>query len=351
MLHQHDGKVVVLAPYARDAQSVVDVLAGQGIVAEAVTSLADLVARLDETLGAVLMTEEALAQSDWSQLIDAAMAQPSWSAYPFILLIGQKRAFAQTEAVYSVLPAEITNVMVLERPMGSATLLSAVRWALAGRRRQYVTRDHLDQLERNSEQQRLMTRELAHRVKNTIAVLQSIVTQTMRPFPEMDEVKSLIVERFSALSRAHDLLLGTDFKAADFRDLVDRQLSVHQGHFRVQGPSIRLSPQASLSFALVLHELATNSIKYGSLKIPGGTVDISWSIGGGAPSTFAFRWRERGGPETSEPTQAGFGTRLIKSTLAGLGTVDFLYPREGFELAFAGELRELTHSVVPAFDG
>lgn len=349
MLHQHDGKIVVLAPFARDAQSLVSVLDGQGILTDVVTSLAELVSRLDENLGAVLMTEEALSQPDWSALIEAALAQPSWSAYPFILLIGHKRVFAQSEAVYSILPSEITNVMVLERPMGSATLISAVRWALAGRRRQFVTRDHLDELERNSEQQRLMTRELAHRVKNTIAVLQSIVTQTMRPFPEMEAVKDVIAERFSALSRAHDLLLGTDFKAADFRDLVDRQLSVHQGHFRTEGPSLRLSPQASLSFALVLHELATNSIKYGSLKSPAGRVEISWSHDANDTPMFSFRWRERGGPETTEPQRTGFGTRLIRSTLSSLGTVDFLYPSSGFELAFSGELRGLTHSVVPSF--
>ena len=86
--------------------------------------------------------------------------------------------------------------------MGSATLLSAVRWALGGRQRQFTTRDHLAELQRNAVQQQLMTRELAHRVKNTISVLQSIVTQTMRPYPATADLRDLLVERFAALARA-----------------------------------------------------------------------------------------------------------------------------------------------------
>ncbi|RYG98281.1 MAG: sensor histidine kinase, partial [Alphaproteobacteria bacterium] len=194
-----------------------------------VGSFAELATALDDNVGAVLMTEEALLQADWSALTAAVASQPSWSSYPFVLLVSQRRNAVGAHAIYERLPREISNVMVLERPMGSAVLLSAVRWALGGRRRQFITRDHLAELERHSQQQRLMTRELAHRVKNTIAILQSIVTQTIRPHPEMQEVAGTILERFSALSRAHDLLLGNGFTSADFRDLVDRALVVHQG--------------------------------------------------------------------------------------------------------------------------
>jgi hypothetical protein len=112
--------------------------------------------------------------------------------------------------------------MVLERPMSSTALLSAIRWALAGRRRQFLTKSHLDELERSTKQQQLMTRELAHRVKNTIAMLQSIVGQTMRPFPEMNGVQEQIVERFSALSRTHDLLFTTDFRKPNLVSLCEK---------------------------------------------------------------------------------------------------------------------------------
>ena len=341
MPHQSDGKVVVFAPYSRDAESIIRTLAPHGIEAGAVDSVASLVPQLGDEIGAVLMSEEALAQLHWKSLVTAINAQPSWSSYPFILIVGQKR-FSNPETVFSVLPAEVSNVIVLERPMGSATLLSAVRSALAGRRRQFVTRNHLRALEENARQQALLTRELAHRVKNTIAVLQSIVMQTLQPRREVDDLRLTIVERFAALSRAHDLLLGTDFAAADFKELVDRSLDIHGGNFVVDGPSIDLSPQASLSFALVMHELGTNAAKYGSLRCKDGIVRVSWQIVG---DMFHFSWVEQEGEAIEMPVHSGFGSRLIRSTLEGLGDLDLSYEPSGFQLAFSTKLERLRYGV------
>lgn len=342
-------RVPVYAPFARDADSIINLLGQQGYGALAVTTLSDLVAQLGNEVGAVILTEEALAQPDWTALVRAIGEQPSWSSYPFILLIGQRRSSQQTEAVYALLPLEIANVMVLERPMGSTALVSAVRWAVAGRKRQFVTRDHLGELERRTHHQRLMTRELAHRVKNTIAMLQSIVTQTMRPYPEMADIRDKILERFSALSRTHDLLLNTDFTAADFEEVADKALSVHGGRFDLSGPKFLLSPQAALSFSLVLNELATNSIKYGSLSpaAENGFVSVHWDVGEGADPDFRFFWREQDGPVIAEPDHMGFGSKLIRSTLSGLGSVQLSYPASGFTLTFVGKVSGLTHAVVP----
>ncbi|RYG57998.1 MAG: sensor histidine kinase [Alphaproteobacteria bacterium] len=342
--------VVVYAPYARDGDSIVRLLTTHGHNAVTVTSLPTLVDHLNDDLGAVLMTEEALVQADWTVLLKAVSDQPSWSSYPFILLIGQHRSAGQTEAVYRLFPPEVANVMVLERPMSSTALLSALRWAVGGRRRQFVTRDHLSTLERNARHQKLLTRELAHRVKNTIAMLQSIVTQTMRHHSEMEPVRDLIIARFSALSRTHDLLLDTNFASADFPELVHRTLAVHDRRFEAEGPSIEISPQAALSFALVLHELATNAIKYGAFSedAASGRVKLSWSINADStPKSFEFSWIERGGPQVAAPERSGFGSRLIRTTLGALGSVETLYPPEGLEIRFSGSLTELTHSLVP----
>ncbi len=291
------------------------------------------------------MSEEALVQTDWTGLIKVINAQPTWSSYPFIMLVSRRSATSHPEHIYSVLPSEITNVILLERPMGSATLLSAVRWALAGRRRQFVTRDHLQKLQDNARQQALLTRELAHRVKNTIAVLQSIVTQTMRPYPDVDNLRVLIVERFAALARAHDLLLGTDYAVANFRALVERSLQVHAGNFAIDGPDVDLSPQASLSFALVLHELGTNAAKYGALRSPEGMVVVRWQV---ADSVFELSWREEKGPKVEAPKHKGFGSRLVQSTLAALGDLKLAYEPSGFQLAFSTSLDRLRHGVPDA---
>ncbi|MGV3576871.1 MAG: sensor histidine kinase [Devosia sp.] len=346
----YDEKVVVYAPHVRDGDSIIRLLNTRDHHAVGVTSLDGLVGHLDESLGAVLMTEEALVQSDWGALLDVIREQPSWSSYPFILLIGQHRSAGQTEAVYAMFPPEVGNVMVLERPMSTTALISALRWAIGGRRRQFVTRDHLVELERHARHQKLLTRELAHRVKNTIAMLQSIVMQTMRPYPELEAVRDLVIARFGALSRTHDLLLGTDFASADFLELVAGTLSIHEHAFETLGPSIQISPQAALSFALVLHELATNSIKYGAFseETGSGSVRLTWSteIADGT-EMFAFAWIERGGPEVTAPTRSGFGSRLIRTTLGALGTFDIAYPADGLELRFTGELSHLTQAVVP----
>jgi len=349
-MERAEEKVVVYAPFARDGASIVQLLVSHGHNALTVTSLTGLVDHLDDNLGAVLMTEEALVQSDWSALIAAAQEQPSWSAYPFILLIGQRRSVGQTEAVYGLFPHDVANVMVLERPMSTTALLSALRWAISGRHRQFVTRDHLRELERNTRHQNLMTRELAHRVKNTIAMLQSIVTQTMRPHPEMEGVRNRILDRFSALSRTHDLLLSTNFASADFPDLVQRTLSAHGRRFQASGPSLEVSPQAALSFALVLHELATNAIKYGAFSSSAstGTVELNWIVDeSGEQEVFVFSWVERGGPRVAPPNQMGFGSRLIKTTLGALGQVEISYLEEGVEVRFSGLLSTLTYAVVP----
>lgn len=344
MPHEHDGKVLIFTPYARDTQSLKAIFDQQAIESMPVPSLAAMVDELGDDVGAVVLSEEALSQSNWVPLIEAVNRQPSWSAYPFILLISKKRSFHESHAIYSHLPKEITNVMVLERPMGSAILISAVRWALAGRRRQFLTRNHLAELEKKTNDQRLLTRELAHRVKNMLAVVQSIVSQTMRAYPDMTDVKDVIVQRLSALSRAHDILFGADYSAADFGELVTATLAVHSADIHSEGVALRLSPQSSLSFSLVLHELATNSLKYGALSA-GGRVDIGWKLVDGTSPRFEFNWAEHGGPPATTPVKLGFGTRLIKSTLTGFGDAHLLYEPTGFRLAFACDVSKLTHAV------
>ncbi len=342
--------VHVLAPLGRDAQSVCSILATRQFETNIVHSLNELAAALGDDTGAVVLTEDAMVGRDWSRLVDALEAQPSWSSYPFIFIIGRRNAEASPHAAHALLPPELSNVMMLEKPMGSATLLSAVAWALGGRRRQFQTRDHLRELEQSAARQRLMTRELAHRVKNTIAVLQSIVSQTMRPFPEMGPIKDRLVERFAALARAHDLLLTTDFHSAMFRQLVVASVSVHDGdgtHFTLDGPDFEISPQAALSFALVFHELATNAVKYGALSTGAGHVKVSWEI---TPDEhLVLKWREMGGPAVAEPAVKGFGSRLIRTTLAGLGQVTVAYPPDGLDVSFVGPMAGLTYSVVPDF--
>lgn len=156
-----------------------------------------------------------------------------------------------------------------------------------------------------------LTRELSHRVKNTLSVVQAIARQTFGKIvpPEALETYSL---RVRALAGAYDTLLAEDWESGDIHDVVRRAISPHHDpnddHFKVEGPDISLPPQAVVALTLVIHELATNAAKYGALSNFAGHVDITWSNDDGG---IALEWREHGGPNVAAPEKEGFGTKVI----------------------------------------
>ncbi len=174
---------------------------------------------------------------------------------------------------------------------------------------------------RAEERERLLNRELSHRLKNTLAMVQAIASQTLRNAPDMATARETLGSRLAALSRAHDLLLGPGQAATEIGAVAHDTLALHddgQNRIRLSGPSVRLDANAALSLALILHELATNAAKYGALSVPEGTVDLHWEIDhqDGA-DLFHLVWRERGGPSVTEPTRRGFGSRLVERGLPG----------------------------------
>ena len=179
------------------------------------------------------------------------------------------------------------------------------------------------------EQQRILTAELSHRVKNTLAVVSSIAERSL---PD-GEPKDDLIGRFHALGQTHDLLSRGGWTEAPLRELVMRELAPHLAgdgsNARVNGPPIMLKPQAALLLALVMHELTTNAAKYGALSTPGGRVDVAWAITGGGPRHLKLTWTEQGGAEIGGLPKRGFGTELIERGIrfelegeAELGVVD-----------------------------
>ncbi len=148
----HDaGRVLVLAPIGRDADSAAELLERHGLRAVAVPDLHALANAIDDNAGAVLVTEEALVRADVDPLIAALQAQPTWSDLPFVFLAAQRTGpSTRSDPKRGQLPDRITNVMVLERPLSTVSLLSALDWALAARRRQFEVRDQLAELERRA---------------------------------------------------------------------------------------------------------------------------------------------------------------------------------------------------------
>jgi len=176
---------------------------------------------------------------------------------------------------------------------------------------------HLDVTERKEAEarQRLLMEELAHRVKNSLAMVQAIASQTLRNAPSIEVARETFGARLAALSRAHDLLVGGDWANASLAGIVDSVIGI-QGEperFATSGPEIALSPKAALGLTLILHELATNAVKYGALSNATGHVRLSWRIDEiDGEKQFRLRWQESGGPRVQPPTRRGFGSRLIE---------------------------------------
>jgi two-component sensor histidine kinase/ABC-type Mn2+/Zn2+ transport system ATPase subunit len=184
---------------------------------------------------------------------------------------------------------------------------------------------------RRQHRQRLLLAELNHRVKNTLASVQSIVSQTLRSAPDPATAKRDIASRLAALSKAHNLLSAQEWTSADLGEIIGQEVAVFDPErISLDGPSFTVSPRCSISLAMLIHELSTNAVKYGALSSDTGTVTIDWREQPDGCLTLA--WRETGGPPAAEPVRKGFGTRLIESIVSGElgGTYEPSFREQGF---------------------
>jgi two-component sensor histidine kinase len=185
-------------------------------------------------------------------------------------------------------------------------------------------------------QQQTLLDELGHRMKNTMAMVQAIATQTLRGVSDREAVDAF-VDRLQALSRAHVLLLHQNWASANLTQVIRAVAYAHAepARFKLSGPELRLHPNAVLSVTLLLHELATNAVKYGALSASQGSVDVIWSHDG---AVLVLSWAENGGPPVFEPDRNGFGTRLIDQGIVGTKDVKKLYSPLGFRAEFRAPL-------------
>jgi PAS domain S-box-containing protein len=186
-------------------------------------------------------------------------------------------------------------------------------------------------------QQELLSAELSHRVKNNLAIVQAIATQTLRLTPEPAAFAETFLARIAALARAHNLLTAAVWQGALLSDLARTALQPFAppgggAIIRMDGPAVELTADTATTLLLVLHELAINAAKYGALTVPTGLVELGWTLGqpekGGKRVRLA--WRESGGPEVRQPDRRGFGSRLLRASLGQLqGEAQLDYAPQG----------------------
>ena len=197
-------------------------------------------------------------------------------------------------------------------------------------------RELTKRLEDEEKFRKMTVEELAHRLKNKIATIQSIIRLQLRDSPQ---TRDAIIGRLVALSATDDLIMETQGQGAPLPEILAAELGPYEAsRIAVEGPVILLSPKLATTMALLVHELTTNSAKYGALSSAAGQVAIRWSLSG---TRLNLEWRERDGPIVAPPVHRGFGTRLLSSALEQFGgTVETIFEPTGLICRLSATLPE-----------
>ena len=194
---------------------------------------------------------------------------------------------------------------------------------------------------RSEAERNLVTRELAHRMKNLLAIAQVIAGQSLRHASTLEEGRRSVTDRLTALGRAQDMLTDLATEGAGIRAVVRQALAAHvadDAQLRVEGPDTGLHGQQVLGLTLALHELATNAGKYGALSVPEGSIDISWTIA--RDHAFSFVWKETGGPAVVMPHHTGFGSQILNRVTGSYfhGTSKTTFEPDGVRFTVEGSV-------------
>ena len=194
--------------------------------------------------------------------------------------------------------------------------------------------------------QKLILEELHHRIKNTLATVSAIASQSLRNVPGAEHAQHAIEGRLVALGRAHDLLLQAQWTSADLGKIIRGATEAFDNpdvpKFTISGPEVRMTSGAVIAIAMTLNELCTNTTKFGALSVPTGRVDIEWTLDPGT-QRLHLKWTEKNGPTVQAPDKRSFGTRLIETLGKQLkGDVRLTYEPGGFVYAFDVPLTSLT---------
>jgi two-component sensor histidine kinase/CheY-like chemotaxis protein len=194
--------------------------------------------------------------------------------------------------------------------------------------------------------QKLILEELHHRIKNTLATVGAIASQSLRTATSIEHGQQAIEGRLLALGRAHDLLMQASWANASLlatvRGAVEPYDNEGAAHFSIHGPDIAITSGAVIALAMTLNELCTNTTKFGALSVPDGRVEITWTINE-PTQRVRLTWTEKGGPPVQGPSRRSFGTRMIGSLGQQLkGKVDLAYLHDGFVYSLDVPLTSLT---------
>lgn len=228
--------------------------------------------------------------------------------------------------------------------------LASQTMALLELRRAVNNRDYaLVQEQRAGYDRRIVIKELSHRLKNTLAMVQAIASETLRSTVDKEALRKFS-RRITTLGEAHDVLLEQNWLEAQLIAVIEGAIAAHgtRDRYDIVGPELSLDAKAALSVSLIIHELATNAVKHGALSNGEGRIKIRWEIVGSVDEAeLTLRWEEIGGPSIGQPLTSGFGTRLVSMGLSGTGSSELRYPPSGLVAEFKAPLSSLSPGADP----
>ncbi|MBB3320471.1 MULTISPECIES: sensor histidine kinase [unclassified Rhizobium] len=332
--------VLVLAPFRKDSDYIAASLREQDIRVEQ-CKIEDMVRFLWQVPGVIVITHEALTPTAVANVADYVVRQPDWSEVPILVLLERSAPIKQIRTqLQNRWPG--ARLLFHIRPISQLELVNSIQSNLLVRLRQKQVRDSI---EREVE----LRHELNHRIKNILASVTSIFHMTKRGAVTAEDLAGDFSGRLRALSDVHTALFDAGGDEVSLVSVIDVTVSPYNTRelmrIHTHGPDVTISRASATTIALCLHELITNSIKYGSLSVGNGCVNIDWKVSASNTPTFSLEWVEAGGPNVVAPTRQGYGTRYVRSALASLfGTApEIVFAPQGFRFHVIGPLRNLRH--------
>jgi len=212
----------------------------------------------------------------------------------------------------------------------------------------------IDQRKRHEQRQALLVRELHHRVRNTLAVVQAIAGATARTATSIQEFNGSFAERIAALAKTQALLTEDYWQTAPLREILLNELRLFgkgkAQRFKLEGPEVDLAADLAIPLSMALHELATNAARYGALSVRKGCVSVEWDIVTVEGRRYLhLRWVEQNGPRVVEPVRSGFGTTLLQRVLPAQCQAQVRLEFDTAGLRFEMEAPTITHRFVPEY--
>jgi PAS domain S-box-containing protein len=207
----------------------------------------------------------------------------------------------------------------------------------------------ISERKRIEERQRLLIGELNHRIQNLFAVIQSVALHSLSGTRSLMETREVFIDRLQSLGRAYTMMTEQEWRGAPLRQILAAETAAFADRVSLDGIDLMVRQKAAQSFALLLHELTTNAVKYGALSVPSGRVVVRWKVDRERdPGMFVLSWEETGGPSVVPPTRIGYGYKIIGDTMRRIGKHQIEYAPSGLKYRMEAPIEKVGATMPPS---